>query len=377
MQTAIHTDPVKYFGFTQCYSCLARPCRHLRSGLVQHGNLIFIPRRYYSFSDCPLAVKSFREITNYLKGISLYRLKRHYESIIHDLTEIERYKYNRDFFCSSLLDRYWYIEVIIHLWKNRVITAVGIPIDFEKNPKMRRWFLAFKDQGKLEGEVQGSVDIESSALTDSMVDETAESEEQISITDLSWEHTDDSRKSDSPESVYVGDTVIIKANVADLAEGAEVSFDIYDTAANPPIRIDTVKCKNEGGTASAEWLVEDTRNEDEDRELKIEFEAVAKGNVSKRTEIKVGGVFKVRLQIDPNSEESKDDKFTLYSTDSNKTYQQVKTVKDDKVTGDNFVDLIFTGLDESLSYTLEIDTDAEGKPYYIFENRPFGKWIES
>lgn len=79
----------------------------------------------------------------------------------------------------------------------------------------------------------------------------------------------------------------------------------------------------------------------------------------------------IRLPIDPNSEEAQDDTFRLYSTDKEKTYDQMLTVKDDKVDGDEFLDLEFTGLNTMLRYTLEIDPGSRGKSYFGFEDKAY------
>lgn len=79
----------------------------------------------------------------------------------------------------------------------------------------------------------------------------------------------------------------------------------------------------------------------------------------------------VRLEIDPNEASSRDDKFTLFSTD--KSFRQVKTVKDDKKAGDKMVDLLFTGLPKALTYALEVDLGKEGGPMLVFNDVPYAE----
>jgi hypothetical protein len=83
------------------------------------------------------------------------------------------------------------------------------------------------------------------------------------------------------------------------------------------------------------------------------------------------GAFSIRLSIDPNQEESLDDTFTMFSTDSAKTYSKVLTVSDDKISGDGYTDLEFTGLDKSLSYSFKIDLGKEGSSFFLFENKSY------
>jgi hypothetical protein len=80
------------------------------------------------------------------------------------------------------------------------------------------------------------------------------------------------------------------------------------------------------------------------------------------------GSFSVRLDIDPNDPDSQDDTFTLFSTDDAKTFSKDQTVKDDQIPGDNYTDLKFTGLDTSLSYSLEINLGKDVGSYFLFED---------
>ncbi len=79
----------------------------------------------------------------------------------------------------------------------------------------------------------------------------------------------------------------------------------------------------------------------------------------------------IHLEIDPNNPAVQDDTFTLKSADNDHFYSKTMTVKDDKISGDTSIDLEFDGLDQNMSYTLEIDPGKEGDPYTLFENIPF------
>jgi hypothetical protein len=93
----------------------------------------------------------------------------------------------------------------------------------------------------------------------------------------------------------------------------------------------------------------------------------------KQEKKKEKGSYCVRLNIDPNHQESQDDTFTMFSTDAAKTYSKVLTVKDDRVAGDACTDLTFADLDKSLSYSLEIDPGKEGDTFFLFENKSYGE----
>lgn len=82
---------------------------------------------------------------------------------------------------------------------------------------------------------------------------------------------------------------------------------------------------------------------------------------------------RIRLQIDPADSKNADDTFTLYSTGG--SYRKILTVKDDSKPGDKFVDLVYDGIDRSLSYTLEVDTWADSEKYFFFEDLPYSQIV--
>lgn len=82
----------------------------------------------------------------------------------------------------------------------------------------------------------------------------------------------------------------------------------------------------------------------------------------------IGGKLRISLHIDPEDETAQNDKFTLRSTDEARTYEQTLTVKDDCDSSNDTLDLIFEGVDSSLSYTLEADHGEGAEPELLFEN---------
>ena len=83
--------------------------------------------------------------------------------------------------------------------------------------------------------------------------------------------------------------------------------------------------------------------------------------------------WRVRLDIDPKSQEHNDDTFCLLSMDDGKTYKQIRTAKNDKKPGDDYLDLEFTDLKEGVRYVLEIDEGKEGGKYRLFENQSYAQ----
>ncbi len=79
----------------------------------------------------------------------------------------------------------------------------------------------------------------------------------------------------------------------------------------------------------------------------------------------------IDFQINPDLVENADDEFTLFSTDTGKTYSRTLMVKDDCVKGDQQVTLKFTDLNPDLSYSLEIYPGYGAPKYLLFAEVPY------
>ncbi len=96
-----------------------------------------------------------------------------------------------------------------------------------------------------------------------------------------WEHCDESKKMSS-SAVHLGDKIMMIADFTNLPEGHSVSFDIYDMS-EPGLRIDSVRSKNQNGSAKAEWTISDKTNND--LPPKLSFEVIARSKTSERVNI--------------------------------------------------------------------------------------------
>lgn len=74
----------------------------------------------------------------------------------------------------------------------------------------------------------------------------------------------------------------------------------------------------------------------------------------------------IRLDLDPNDQAHENDQFILKSTDG--SYSATKSIDDDMVPGDQFIDLHYSGLKRSKRYTLEIVPRSGDPSYTVFEN---------
>jgi hypothetical protein len=78
----------------------------------------------------------------------------------------------------------------------------------------------------------------------------------------------------------------------------------------------------------------------------------------------------LRLPIDPRKSEHSDDRFILTVEGNGATTEFVQTVRDDRVPGDGYLDLIFGALRPGALYTLHVDPGVDEQTYVVFERRP-------
>jgi hypothetical protein len=200
--------------------------------------------------------------------------------------------------------------------------------------------------------------------TPAVTDDFEDVKNDVELNNPRWEHVDSARKNESADSVAPGDTITLMVDCLNLAHGASVEFTLYDTSGNKPRKVASVKGMLSGGLAKAEWLVDDSQCTPDST---YSFDAKAKGAVSTRCRIDMlPDSFTVRLHINPSSPESNDDTFILFTDDESQKI--TRTVKDDKVPGDAFLDLFFSGIRKDKKYSLVVDPGKEGARYFVFEN---------
>ncbi len=114
-------------------------------------------------------------------------------------------------------------------------------------------------------------------------DELEVIEGSVEVSSPSWKHKNEDRLQANPDATVEGDTISISAQIKNFPEGAPVTFDVYDVTDGTPFLIKSVKGNNNGGTATAEWVVEDPQQKGE--ALKLAFEASAKSKSSGKLDI--------------------------------------------------------------------------------------------
>ena len=109
-----------------------------------------------------------------------------------------------------------------------------------------------------------------------------------------WEHADEDKKENSPDTASFGDTIILMADVTGIPDGADATFDIFDMSEEPAQRVDCAKGKIRTCIAKGEWVVKDSGKGDD---MMIAFEAIAKGKKSDKkpidTKLEIVHIFSV------------------------------------------------------------------------------------
>jgi hypothetical protein len=197
--------------------------------------------------------------------------------------------------------------------------------------------------------------------TPALTDDFEEASKEITLNNPRWEHKDAKKKENSPKMAVFDDTVILMADVTGIPENGLVTFDIFDTSGNAPVKVGSAKGKNVGGVAKGEWVATDKTGQGED--AKLEFQAVAKSKTSARCRIPVVALAGVFFQIDLDNPHTEDDKIILQDADGN----EIETVfmKNEKEIVEDYVRLVFTKVENGKKYNLIYDPGVDGFPYPV------------
>jgi len=110
-----------------------------------------------------------------------------------------------------------------------------------------------------------------------------QSTKPLKITNPRWEHKDEQKSEDTPDTAAFGDTIILKADLENHIESGAVTFDVYDTSVKPPRKVGSANGLNKKKIGQAEWLVTDKFGNSADALL--EFDASAKSKTTSRCKI--------------------------------------------------------------------------------------------
>lgn len=79
----------------------------------------------------------------------------------------------------------------------------------------------------------------------------------------------------------------------------------------------------------------------------------------------------MRFEVDPKDPTSWDDRFVLFMSWKGEKFRQIKSVRDDKLDGDDYVDIIFEGCHPDATFSVQHDPGMEGEAVYLFRDVPF------
>lgn len=257
--------------------------------------------------SCPLSVSDFDLVERSLKEMPLSEVIHITEQLFGELSASEKITYDINHYCSDYSDSNGRIDFIKTLIDNGVISPIHIPYSYQRDPRLvdlvrpkhHEYFL-FDDRT--------SADEAAEALTDSLESTV----DKITVSNPRWAHLDAALKESSPDTCDIGDSVELIFDVTGYPEGASVNFDIFDASSEPAMRIDTVRGKNENGTARIEWSVVDPNSCGD--KLQLLFEGSARSKCSDRVPIGVGSLHYYTVEVkdtDGNPIESIKVEFTV------------------------------------------------------------------
>lgn len=204
---------------------------------------------------CPLAARSEHEIRHYLESVPFYSLVDHHRDVLSLLTECEYTSYAQEFFVHYYSDIHGRIAHILYLIEQNIIVAVGIPLNYRQDEKMRRWFDFFRRaDDAFPGEVYHQDELETEALTDALI---GGNDSEFSISDPRWEHVDQNKAANDPEHASCADHIKLMATVEGVVNGAGVDFTVYKTVDQKEQVIANVHGRNQNGHAEVEWTIPD------------------------------------------------------------------------------------------------------------------------
>jgi len=370
----MNNGPDTYLSFLPCEWCLHKPCRLLRFGGIRPGKLRIIHHIEFrpGTTGCPFNVLEPREFDTLLDDLPEYDLGRCVADALIAMSPMERLACDQNLYLASPNDFAGKAAWLHALWDRGIIAMLRIPVFYASDAAMAKWLLAFQNPAPLFNPFKKQKKQDDAALTDDM----AATSTDFTIQNARWEHVDESKRTNSPDKAAFGDAIKLMVDISGVPDGAGMRFDLFDTASDRPTRpIASVNGRVASPATSAQWTVTDPRKPGDTHEVKLEFEGVVRDRQSGRAGIGLATRtrLRVRLNIDPELAESHDDKFILFSTDAGSAYRQELTISNDLVAGDECVDLEFTGIPYGLSYSMQIDPGAEGKPYFWFKDKPLSE----
>lgn len=123
------------------------------------------------------------------------------------------------------------------------------------------------------------------------------SQNEISLSNPVWSHTDEKRKEESPKKVAEGDKIKLSVGITGADEGQKVSFIVINKGKEKEQKIAFIDGQQKNGICSVEWTVD--KSEIKDREnIFLVFKASCVGKSTKDIEIPIEGFLWAELFAD-------------------------------------------------------------------------------
>lgn len=123
------------------------------------------------------------------------------------------------------------------------------------------------------------------------------SQNEISLSNPVWSHTDEKRKEKSPKKVAEGDKIKLSVDITGADEGQKVSFIVINKGKEKEQKIAFIDGQQKNGICSVEWTVD--KSEIKDREnIFLVFKASCVGKSTKDIEIPIEGFLWAELFAD-------------------------------------------------------------------------------
>ena len=275
-------DPRTYFKFKSCARCFYKPCNRLRFGGVHPGKFMFVHGSIMGqgFVDCGFLVRDAVEIELLASAVAPNELAERLNDVLGELTPVEANQFRQEDYISHFSDFSGMIKFIDTLRENHVINILRVPFFLKDNAFMRKWLYSY--EGLIYALKKPELEKEDNAKA--VTDALAADQKQLELNNPRWEHIDKEKADSSPDKAAVGDSISLMVSAPGFPDGAPLTFDIYDSSSDSPVKIDSASGSVDGGRGQAKWTVKTGENS---TATELDWEASGKGKKSEKGKIKL------------------------------------------------------------------------------------------
>lgn len=275
-----HSNPAQHFGLSCCLHCTHTPCRSLCPEGGGRGSVLIVSAGKGLPRGCPFLLSSELHLRSLLGSCGDFTLDLCREDALRG--EWDTSNYGAVQYMESPNRRAETVEYIVGKWRVGKCAALGLRPGWRSSPALRGFFQRSAPMlWQLERiRAANEPEQEAAIAPEAFPVETG----PIRITDLRWEHVDETRRKDSPTVAREGDTLRLMADIDNYIEGAGVEFFLWDAGGSSKKQLTKIhtRCRDNG--AEVEWSVALAKAGEEP---KVEFEVEARSKLSERCGIDV------------------------------------------------------------------------------------------